>query len=292
MLFNADMKKGDPMRLDGRVTVYAHVHIDPEETINSTHPIISVIQNGLLVAQGNFVEQNSLKDFLNSEMGLSLEDDLEEIINRLGGLESALDPQKLRDKMKSMDEFEDFIPTPAKVVPFHSEEEILSQHGDIFYMGEFENVSNANLCVNAFPIIYQAYYREQQLRTVKNEVEQIISQIEKGTQPETRQLSSMENGKEVVEKILRDYYPHMLYCRNDPDNLTKATKRFRSFMHGYKFQDDVERIISLIENNTQLSPRQYELLELYAKKIAALWEENYAELDELQKKIAGYEESA
>ncbi len=291
MFLNTVMKKGNAQDLDGRVTVYAKVDIDPEEVLESKHPIISVIQNGLLVAQGNFIEQNSLKDFLNSEMGLSLDDDLEEIINRLGGLESALDPQKLRDKMKNMEEFEDFIPTPAKVVPFQSEEEILSQEGDVFFMGDFTNVSNANLCVNAFPIIYQSHYREQQLHEVKNEVQQIISQIEKGASSAPGSLYSLDSGEEVVEKILKDYFPHLLYCRSINENFEKATQRFREFMKGYQFPQDVETIISIISRNRTLTQKQYTLLELYAKKIAALREENYTELDEIQKKIDDFDEN-
>ena len=38
------------------------------------------------------------------------------------GLESTLDPQKLKDRLENMDDIEEFIPTPAKIVPFNSEE--------------------------------------------------------------------------------------------------------------------------------------------------------------------------
>lgn len=131
MSLNIVQKKGDPHRLDGRVTVYAIIDIDSSDLMNTKHPIGSMVHNGLLVAQGNFRDQNNLKDFLKSEMGISLEEGLGEglaqLLEKMDGLESALDPQKLRERLENMDEIEDFIPTPAKIVPFHSEEELMAR---------------------------------------------------------------------------------------------------------------------------------------------------------------------
>jgi hypothetical protein len=158
-----EQKKGDSSRLDGRLTVYAAIDIDPAELANTKHPVASLVNNGYLVAQGNFRDQNSLKDFLKSEMGLSLEEGLEQLLDKVDGLEAALDPSKLREKLENMDEIEDFIPTPAKIVSFPSEDEILNQEGDVFFGGTFEKIGNAVLCVNAFPILYQARYREQEI---------------------------------------------------------------------------------------------------------------------------------
>src|SRR5271169_6517680 len=123
MLLGIEQKKGTQNRLDGRLTVYANIDIDPSDLVSMKHPIASMVHNGLLVAQGNYREQNNLRDFLKSEMGVSLEDGLEEFLDKLGGLESALDPEKLRDRIENIDELEDFIPTPAKIVPFTSEDD-------------------------------------------------------------------------------------------------------------------------------------------------------------------------
>jgi len=129
VLLGIQQKKGDPGKLDGRLTVYALLDIDPSDLLSMKHPIASMIHNGLLVAQGNYRDQNNLRDFLKSEMGLSLEEGLEDFLDKLGGLESALDPEKLRERIDNIDELEDFIPTPAKIVPFPSEADVLAQEG-------------------------------------------------------------------------------------------------------------------------------------------------------------------
>ena len=100
---DVNQKKGDPESLDGRLTVYARVDVEPGELSETKHPIVSMIHNGLLVAQGNFREQYSLRDFMKSEMGVSLEEGLEQFLSSLDGIESALDPDKLREKLKEME---------------------------------------------------------------------------------------------------------------------------------------------------------------------------------------------
>ena len=148
MLLGIEQKKGNKEHLDGRLTVFAVLDIDPAELMSMKNNIASMVYDKFLVAQGNYRDQNNLRDFLKSEMGISLEEGLEEFLDKLGGLESALDPQKLRDKIENFDEMEDFIPTPAKIVPFHSESEILGQEGDVFFAGTFKNIGNAILSVN------------------------------------------------------------------------------------------------------------------------------------------------
>ena len=144
---NVVQKKGDEANLDGRITVYAAVDIDPEDLLSMKHSFASMVHNGFLVAQGNFRDQYNFRDFLKSEMGISLEDGLGEglsqLIERMDGLESTLDPQKLKERLENMDDIEDFIPTPAKIVPFHSEEEILAQEGDVFFVGTPTGMSAA-----------------------------------------------------------------------------------------------------------------------------------------------------
>ncbi|MFW6221600.1 MAG: hypothetical protein ACOC4C_03965 [Fibrobacterota bacterium] len=275
-------KKGDPHNLDGHLTVYARVDLDPSEVVEPKHPIASMIHNGLLVAQGNYRDQNNLRDFLKSEMGLSLEEGLGEFIEKLDGLESALDPQKLKDKMDHLDDIQDFIPTPAKIVPFNSEEEIISQQGDVFFTGMFKNVANANLSVNSFPILYQARFREQQIDRVKSEIEQLIFQVER------TQVSPALSGKELEQKILKEYIPQMLYCRNDKPVLKSTEAQFRKFL-GERFEEDATHIIKLIERPINLSAQHYQLLELYARKIAVISSENYSEVDSINQSIADLE---
>ena len=286
-MLSIQQKKGDALVLDGRLTVYAIIDLDPSDLAVARHPIASVVHNGLLVAQGNFKEQSNLEDFLQSEMGLSLEEGLEEIIERLDGLESALDPQKLRDKIKNMKEFEDFIPTPAKIVPFHSEQEVQDQEGDVFFVGHFHTIANANLSVNSFPILYQARYREQQqLQRVQVEIEQLIAQIEKGEKqpvPEEARYDSREVN--LREKLLKEFIPNMLYSRKDPLVLKAAQKQFKAFMQGYRFSDDIDAIVGIIDGPGELTAKHLKLLELYAKKIAEMQAENFGEVENLKRAI-------
>lgn len=275
-------KKGDPNHLDGRVTVYATIDIDPSDLMAMNHPIASMIHNGLLVAQGNFKEQNSLKDFLKSEMGLSLDEELgeglSELVERMSGIESALDPQKLKDRLENMGDFEEFIPTPAKVVPYHSETEIVAQEGDVFYTGRFKNIGNAVLSVNAVPIVYQARFREQEMQHVRNEIASLIAQIEQTgvTESEMRADRPGKEEQPVEELLMKDFIPSMLYSRKEEEQFHHATRQLRLFLKDYRFQDDVDAIIELIASKKELHEREYTLLELYAKKIGAVRQEDFS----------------
>jgi len=282
VLLKIEQKKGYPDRLDGRLTVYAVLDIDPADLMSMKHPIASMVYNNFLVAQGNYKEQNNLRDFLKSEMNISFEEGLEDFLDKLGGLESALDPQKLRDKIENFDELEEFIPTPAKIVPFHSESEILGQEGDVFFTGTFKNMGNAILSVNSFPILYQARFREQEIEKVRNEIDQLVSQIEKSGPPE---VSFLTKGVNVEDKIMKDFIPNMLYCRKDPKVFSAAEKQFKIFMRGYKFTEDVDAVVSIIAHQSELTSKYFKLLELYAKKISEVYKENYTEVEKLRIEI-------
>jgi hypothetical protein len=286
MLLGIDQKKGNPDRLDGRLTVYANIDIDPSDLVSMKHPIASMVHNGLLVAQGNYKEQNNLKDFLKSEMGISLEEGLGDFLDKLGGLESALDPEKLKEKMENIDELEDFIPTPAKIVSFPSVDDILEQEGDVFYAGVFKNVGNAILSVNSLPILYQAQFREQEIAKVRSEIELLITQIERNETPRTPFYSS---DVRVEEKIMKEFIPNMLYCRKEKKVFGAAEKQFRDFLHDYRHKEDIDSIVFIISEEHELTSKHFKLLELYAKKISRVQEENFAEAEKLQKDITALE---
>ncbi len=283
MALGIEQKKGDALKLDGRLTVYAIIDVDTADLMAMKHPIASMVHNGLLVAQGNYKEQNNLKDFLKSEMGISLEEGLEEFLDKLGGLESALDPDKLKEKMENIDELEDFIPTPAKIVSFASVDDIMSQNGDVFFAGYFKNVGNAILSVNSLPILYQARFREQEIEKVRIEIESLISQIERN-EPPKKPFYSPE--MHIEEKIMKDFIPNMLYCRKEKKVFSAAEKLFRDFLHGYRFKEDVDAIVSIIADEQELTSKHFKLLELYAKKIRQVNDENFEEVEKLQKEIS------
>lgn len=280
-LLDTEQKKGDPEQPDGRLTVYARVELEPSDLMEAKHPVASMIHNGLLVAQGNFREQYSLRDFLQSEMGVSLEEGLEQLLSRLDGIESALDPDKLKEKLKEMEGMEDFIPTPAKIVPFHSEQEILAQEGDVFYTGSFRSIGNAVLSVNAFPILYQARYRERMMENVRAEIDKLVGQVESSeTPPERYDTPNVD----VEQLLMKEYIPNMLYCRKDREAFKAAEKQFRVFMDGYRYGEDVDAMVSLIATQ-DLTKDHFRRLELYARKIAAVRREDFEEADHIQREL-------
>lgn len=283
-MLKIEQKKGDTERLHGKLTVYAIVEPDESNSGFRQHPITSMINNNLLVAQGNYKEQSSLKDFLMSEIGGDFEEGLEEFIGKLDGLEGALDPEKLKERMKHFDDMKEFIPTPAKIVPFHSEHEILQEEGDIFFVGHFKNPANANLSVNSLPIIYQARYREQEIVMVQNEIDNLISQIETGVNMEAVPHYTDEN-VDIAEKLLKVYIPELLYSRKDEKTLDSALVKFREFMEGYRFNDDIDRIVKIIKSNEELTTDHYKLIEYIAKKIDRVRIEDFEEVEIVQKKI-------
>ena len=284
MALNILQKKGDPQVLDGRITVYAIIDVDPEDLLTMKHSFASMVHNGLLVAQGNFKDQYNFRDFLKSELGISMEEGLEEglteLIDRMEGLESTLDPQKLKDRLENMDDLEDFIPTPAKIVPFHSEEDILGQEGDVFFAGRFKNIGNAVLCVQALPMLYQARFREQEAGRIRGEIESIISQIER---PDSTEGAKPKGSTE--EALLRKYIPNMIYNRKEPRDFDAAVQEFRSFMKGYRFTEDVDAIVSLISGSRDLTEKENTLLELFAKKISCVEREDFNKAEEISREI-------
>jgi hypothetical protein len=281
MFMGFEQKKGQPKTLDGRVTVYALIDLEIGDLVTSKNPLAQMVHNGMLVAQGNYRDQNSLRDFFKAE-GLSLEEGLQEFIDKMEGIESAFDPHKLREKLENLDELEDLMPTPAKVVPFHSEQDILSQEGDIFFAGRFRSIGNANLCINAFPMLYQARFREQQLNRIRDEIETIISQVEKNDPPVDHYTTP---GVDIEKRLVKDFIPKMLYSHGDTNAVNEAQRQFLQFMEGYSFIEDIDAVLGLIRKTEPLTRKDSQLLELYAKKISAIQREDFSHVQLIKQQI-------
>ena len=89
----------------------------------------------------------------------------------------------------------------------------------------------------------------------------------------------------VEGKILKEFIPNMLYCRKEKKVFGAAEKQFRGFLKAYRNAEDVDAIVSIIAGEHELTSKHFKLLELYAKKIARVWEENFAEAEKLRKDI-------
>jgi hypothetical protein len=293
MAFDIQQKKGDPQNPDGRVTVFARIAIDPEDLVTVKHSFASMVHNGLLVAQGNFKDQYNFRDFLKSELGISLEEGFEEgltqLIERMDGLESTLDPQKLKERLENMNDLEDFIPTPAKIVPFHSEEEICSQEGDVFFVGTFKTIGNAVLAVQALPMLYQARFREKEAGKIRSEIESIISQIERNDAPREAAAGGTvyknTPAATTKESLLKKFIPNMLYSRKDPHAFDAAAGEFRAYMKKYRFQEDVDAMVAIIRGTKELTEKENRLIELYAEKIACVEKEEFNKAEAASREI-------
>ena len=120
-----EVKKGDPNRLRGKLIAYVHISGREESNSpmveNEAQPSLeALVRNGILAVQANYVDQRNIRDFFRKEFGISLEKGIEEVIEQAretGGLEGALDPEAVKERLESMKNA-DFIPIPAKVAFF------------------------------------------------------------------------------------------------------------------------------------------------------------------------------
>ncbi len=282
--------KGDPDHLDGRLVVYAKIDADIPDLLlqGSAHSVYSMVHNGMLAVQGNYRDVTGIKEFLEKELGVDLEGNLDDFIEHLDGIEGALDPQKLREKLDNLEELKDFIPTPARTVPFGSERDIMQEEGDIFFAGTFRGVANANLGINSVPILYQAKFREQEASNLLLEIESLISQVE--TIP-SRHIGRRfdDPGTDVASVLMKEMIPRMLYAHDSPHDLDPAVADFRSFLEGYPTVSDIDIVEGIVRQAKQPTADQYKLLELHARRIAAVAREDMKVAAELAREIAELE---
>jgi hypothetical protein len=276
-----EQKQGDPERLSGHVTVYAKI-TNIESADNQKSPVYDMAKNGLLASTGDYRTQHSLEDFLKKELGITLEELGNSENISITGLPNNVDPDFIKKKIESMKGFEDLIPTPAKLAIFDSEEEILSRPGDIFYLGEFERLANANLAINAFPILYQALYREQVARLISQEIDKMLTSAVKEVAETDHYLNDIDG---LEKKILTEYLPELIYNKNNKEEQGKWINRFKAFMGGYKYSAEIDTIIELATTKDSEKKRIQTLIELYVKKIAAFLKEDYKTVGALKKEI-------
>lgn len=272
-----EQKKGNAAAPHGKMTVYAKVLVDVEKAHGDTHnQLADIIRNGFLAAQGNYRDQNNLRDFLKQELGTSFEDEegIKKFVEGLGGIEGALDPEKFKEKLEELEELEEFIPTPAKMVHFSSEEQILEEEGDVFYLGAFENSANANLAVNAATILYQAKYRETQILSVRDEVDSLITQLEIPEFPVDSAKELDLASVDLETALLKKFIPELIHGGEAKRLRSDAEAHLKSFLSWYQHDEDVERLIDLTRQDL-LNEKRSELIELYVKKISALKNENF-----------------
>lgn len=226
-----------------------------------------------------------MADFFRVELGLTMEKGIEELIEQAqhaGGLESALDPEAVRDRLKAMGRSE-FLPIPAKIVSFDSLDQALESEGDIVLLGEFEDIQFANMAVNAFPMLYQSRYREQERQEMRTGIEQWLSRIEDAPSPETPTLETFEG--DIEHHLLKDLLPGMFYAPGDSPEAHAAELRFRAFMAPCLVPTDVEAMIELVPAIRRGDIAALHRLELLVRKAAALHREDFRTLEQLRQEL-------
>lgn len=286
-----DQKKGNPDNPHGKMTVYARVIVDVEKiSSDNGNQLSEIIRNGFLAAQGNYRDQNNLRDFLKQELGTSFDDEegIKKFVEGLGGIEGALDPDKFKEKLEELEELEEFIPTPAKMVHFSSEEQILNEEGDVFFLGTFENSANANLAVNAATILYQAKYRETQILSVRSEVDSLITQLDVPEENEAPVASDeLELDLAAVDletALLKKFIPELIHGGVAKKLRVDAENHLKEYLAWYNHIEDVDRLIDLTQQD-KLNEKRSSLIELYVKKISALKNEDFDNLTSIVQSI-------
>jgi hypothetical protein len=300
-----EQRKGDPEKLKGKLLAYVRIVAEEggegpesysEGDVGGTEPsspLNAMVRNGILAVQANYVDQRNIRDFFREEFGISLEKGIQEVIDQAketGGLEGALDPEAVKERLESMKNA-DFIPIPAKIAFFNSEEEMLAADADVYFLGHFTVISHAHLCVNSFPIIYQAYFREQEHRAMEREIAALLGTIENPKAKEPAEAASgnkIQNYQgDVKAHLLKELIPQMIYNLSDPDEYRKALERFRDFMGDFGFPEDVREIVNLIESTPNHDAKVLRKLELLVAKVEALLKEDYEKLEDIRKELAG-----
>lgn len=291
-----ECRKGDPESLKGRLVAYVRIEgradIETEafggDRAETPNPLASMVRNGILAVQANFVNQRNIRDFFREEFGISLEKGIQEVIEQArdtGGLEGALDPDAVKERLESMKNA-DFIPIPAKIAFFNSESEMLAGDADVYYLGSFTVLSHAHLCVNSFPIIYQAYFREQEHRSVEMEIAALLGGIEEPRKKEGEVTIQSYRG-DVKAYILTDLIPKMIYSLADKSEYAKALGNFKTFMGDFGHPEDMQEIVTLIESTPSHDAKNLRRLELLVAKIEALQKEDYEKLEEIRNQLRG-----
>jgi hypothetical protein len=301
-----EQRKGDPKKLKGKLIAYVRVESDEggpgegpagEEGGGNGSTLAAMVRNGILAVQANFVDQRTIRDFFRDEFGISLEKGIQEVIDQAketGGLEGALDPEAVKERLDSMKNA-DFIPIPAKIAFFNSEAEMLAGDADVFFLGTFTVLSHAHLCVNSFPIIYQAYFREQEHRAMEREIAALLGTIE---DPRKREEDGGDNGEggedaprlqtyegDVKAYLLKDIIPKMIYNLSDPPEYQKALGQFKAFMGDFGHPEDIQAIVNLIESTPSHDAKALRKLELLVAKVEALQNEDYEKLEGIRDEL-------
>lgn len=299
-MLNIIQKKGVPNPLHGRLLAYARILPGPPGATadEGSFPWEEMVHNGLLVVSGEFKTQQNLGDFLRKEFKGELGEGIEGLAQKLRemgeDLPEDMSPEEIRERLEGASHM-DIIPVPAKVVTFKSEEAILAEDADIFYIGEFQGVQHAHLAVTSFPILYQAMYREQQSRIAQSEINNLLDQILIATPPSQDHIPP--HGDPVIlelhgvlsdfkgnlfEFLTRQVIPNLVYNQGFPAEFHLSMQNFRLFMKPYRWPADLDAIEDALRKLAKGDHTQNKHIELLCEKISAIHHEEFEKIALIQ----------
>lgn len=276
---------GDPSHLDGRLIAIAKV----TSSLTEEHPGRGMVHRGLLSVQGNYRDQHTMAEFFRIEFGLSMESGIEEIIEQArqnGGIEGALDPDQVRERLRNMGDSQ-YLPIPAKVIRVSNLEAAAAMEGDVVYLGEFGDFQFAHMAVNAFPIFYQARYREQERIVVADQIEKMLGLLAPPSAPsDSTAEPNLETFQGDLEgHLLRELLPDMFYAAEDSEDAKAALCRFQAFMSPHLYPVDVERMLELVPLVRHGDHDALKRLDLLVRKVAAIQREDWKALETLRREL-------
>lgn len=296
-MLGIEQKKGNDDHLCGRMIAYAKILPSPDAQ-NAT-PFDDLVKNGLLALEGDFRETSMFPETRN--IGKSVDSKLNNLLESMQeeGIElpDNVDIDSLRNRLHELSNME-VIPIPARIGNFASEEDIMKENADVYYIGEYIGLNQAHFCLTTLPIYYQARYREQAKAAEINLLNEMLSQFESGAmmdnddiQKDTDELFpaglTLNTFVGDLDNLLNvRVIPFLLACENDSDYETQIAL-FYNFMKDYPQQEDITRVDHAIRELRKRGDNQSarKLLELSCKKINSIYSEDTKTAEKLEAEI-------
>lgn len=297
-MLGIEQKKGNDDRLCGRMIAYAKITPSPVAESSGT-PFDDMIRNGILALEGDFRNPETVPSprTMNKAVDAKLNNLLETMQEEGMEMPDSADVEKLRGRLHELSNME-VIPIPAKIGSFNSEEEILQEDADIYFIGEFIGMNQAHFCLTTLPIYYQARYREQAKNEEMKLLNDMLAQFESGdlldTEDIQRETAELFPAGATLNTFFGDLnnllntrvIPYLLALKSDDDYEIQIDS-FYKFMKDYPQQIDVSRVDHAIrelrKQGDSVSARK--LLELSCKKIVAIYNENNKLAEEIENQI-------
>jgi hypothetical protein len=296
-MLGIEQKKGNDEKLCGRMIAYAKILPSPDAQ-NAT-PFDDLVKNGLLALEGDFRETSMFPETRN--IGKSVDSKLNNLLESMQeeGIElpDNVDIDSLRNRLHELSNME-VIPIPARIGNFASEEDIMKENADVYYIGEYIGLNQAHFCLTTLPIYYQARYREQAKAAEISLLNEMLSQFESGAMMDNDDIQKDNDELFPAGLTLNTFVgdldnllnvrviPFLLACENDSDYETQIAL-FYNFMKDYPQQEDITRVDHAIRELRKRGDNQSarKLLELSCKKINSIYSEDTKTAEKLEAEI-------